>query len=145
MFDRLLARAIAEGLEGVALVDRNGNAIATAGSLSDEIARPMVTLVLSRLKSEDLAPRLFAGEVVTVPLDDREAAVAIAKRQLFVVAVGSYRLQQLVAELCRIVTTALDDSDGVPWDGGAGGSGSGPAQLPVVEIGITLPRRRAKS
>jgi hypothetical protein len=148
MFEGLLARAIGDGLDGVALVDRNGNAVATAGSLSGEIAMPMVALVLSRLKAADLADRLFAGEVVTLPLDEGEVAVAIARRRLFVVATRDPRLPQFeehVRALRDAVAAGLDDSNGIPWDGGAGGSGSGPAELPVVEIGITLPRRRGKA
>ena len=150
MFDSLLTRAIADGLDGVALVDRNGNAVATAGSLSDEVAMPLVALVLYRLKSDDLADRLFAGEVVVVPLDDREVAVAIARRQLFIVATKDPRLpdfEERVAALRDAVARELADNAAPvsPWTGGAGGSGSGPAELPVVELGITMPRRRGKA
>jgi hypothetical protein len=67
---------------------------------------PLAALVMYRLKGDDLAPRLFAGEIVSITLDDRHVAVGIAKRQLFVVAVlaASTPAQlELVADLRNLV------------------------------------------
>lgn len=86
-FDELLERALEDGLVAAALVDRDGNTIALAGPISDEEAMPLAALVMYRLKSPDLASRLIGGEVVSVPLDDRDVAVGVAQRQLFVVAI----------------------------------------------------------
>jgi len=145
MFRTQLERAVAQGVAGAALVDRDGNTIGLAGEMTYETAKPLATLVLYRLKSADLAKRLFAGEVVSLDLDGREIAVGIARRQLFVVAtIATPDQLALVAELRDDVATALaPDDPRAPhlWRPGGGGSGSGPAALPLIERGVTVPRR----
>jgi hypothetical protein len=104
-------------------------------------------------KSANLASRLFAGEVLTLELDDRHVAVGVAKRQLFVVAIlaqPSPALDDVVDELRRAIEGYLADAAGElelppPTWGGSGGSGSGPAELPVIELGITAGRTRGKA
>ena len=86
-FSRLLADAVENGLGAAALVDRDGNAVDLAGAITEEEAMPLAALVMYRLKSDNLASRLFAGEIISLTLDDRDVAVGVAKRQLFVVAV----------------------------------------------------------
>jgi hypothetical protein len=83
-FTTMLARSIGDGVNGAALVDRNGNAVAIAGSIAEEEAMPLAALVMYRLKSGDLASRMFAGEILSLALDDRDVAVGVAKRQLCV-------------------------------------------------------------
>ena len=147
-----LAHAVRDGLVAAALVDRDGNTVGLAGELAEEEAMPLAALVMSRLKSDDLAARLFAGEIVSLALDDRDVAVGVAKRQLFVVAVlGASTLAQLelVRELRDAVARMLADATGKatapPWSGSTGGSGSGPAELPLIEFGITVRRDRGKA
>jgi hypothetical protein len=146
-----LIRAVNRGIRGAALVDRDGRAVATAGNIDQDEAMPLAALVMYRLKSQDLAARLFAGEVLTLSLDDREVAVAVAKRQLFVVAVlGEATPPEVMTELRTEVEALLasdrdDFAELPPWSrGGGGGSGSGPAELPVVELGVTVRRDRGK-
>jgi len=151
-FTAVLARAVEDGLVAAALVDRDGRAIGLAGAISEEEAMPLAALVMYRLKSDDLASRLFTGEILSLTLDDRDVAVGVAKRQLFVVAV----LPPSTPAMLAIVRQLCDDVEGLlqanaveappPWQGDDGsGSGSGPAQLPLVEFGLTIRRERGKA
>ena len=156
-FTGLLDRAIAEGLEGAALVDRDGKTIGLAGALEEEEAMPLAALVMYRMKSADLAPRLFGGGVLTLTLDDREVAVAVARRQLFVVAVlgvamaptlpGSSAVE-IVRDLRDAVAKALHDPDRevayVSRPGGGDG-GASPAEASLLEYGITVRGPRAEA
>jgi hypothetical protein len=151
-FSWVLERAVDDGLAAAALVERHGATVGLAGAIAEEEAMPLAALVMHRLASDDLAARLFAGEVVALALDDREVAVAIAKRQLFVVAVlgtGATASQlERVRELRDAVARMLADDDAItatPWGGGGGGSGGGPAQLSLVEYGLTVRRERGKA
>jgi hypothetical protein len=147
-FRSLLEKVVQRGLMGVALVDRDGRTVGLAGAISEEEAMPIAALVMYREKSPDLAARLLEGEVVTRDLEDRVAAVAVAKRQLFVVATLTAATETqlaLVRELRENVAArlAVYSVSAPPWSGGRGGSGSGPAELPLIELGITVPRAKA--
>ena len=149
-FSTVLARAVEGGLVAAALVDRSGNTVGLHGAITDEESMPLAALVMYRLQSANLASRLFAGEILALTLDDRDVAVGIAKRQLFVVAVlGSSTQLALVRELRDDVAGMLDEAivETPPWGGTGGdrGSGSGPAGLPLIEYGITVARERGKA
>jgi hypothetical protein len=123
-FDELLARALEDGLVAAALVDRNGDTVALAGPISDEEAMPLAALVMYRLKSPDLSSRLFGGEVVSVALDDRDVAVGVAQRQLFVVAIfddstgaNLDRVRELRDQVAEMLVTDTVDVT-LPWRGG---------------------------
>jgi hypothetical protein len=147
-FSGVLTHAVEAGLVAAALVDRDGNTVGLAGAITDEEAMPLAALVMYRLKSGDLASRLFAGEILSLTLDDRDVAVGIAGRQLIVVAVLGASTLALVCELRDDVERMLPKKDvegPPPWSGGGGGSGSGPAELPLIELGITVRRERGKA
>lgn len=152
-FSTVLASAVADGLIAAALVDRDGRAVGLAGAITEAEAMPLAALVMYRLKGPDLSARLFAGEILCLELDDRHVAVAVAKRQLFVVAIlaaATPAQVELVRELRDQVTGMLHDQTAAasglpPWSGGSGGSGSGPAELPLIELGITVSRHRGKA
>jgi hypothetical protein len=152
-FSPPLQRAIEDGLVAAALVDRNGNAVGLAGAITEEEAMPLAALVMYRLKSDDLAARLFAGEIISITLEDRHVAVGVAKRQLFVVAVlavSTPTVLDVVRDLRNRVAGMLHETSGEheippPWSGGGGGSGHGPAELPLIELGITVRRERGKA
>jgi predicted regulator of Ras-like GTPase activity (Roadblock/LC7/MglB family) len=151
-FNELLQRAVENGVKAVALVDRDGVVVARAGEISAEEAMPLAALVMYRLKAADLASRLFAGETISVTLDDRDVAVAVAKRQLFIVAVLEAATDDWLAlvrdvrdDVERMLTDATADIEMLPPWGGSGGSGSGPAELPLIELGITVSRTRGKA
>ena len=153
----MLQRAVDDGLVAAALVDRNGNLVARAGAIEEDEAMPLAALVMYRLKSDDLAPRLFAGQVLSLALDGRNVAVAVAKRQLFVVAVlapatptvinlvADHLVGQLRDRVAGMLQDLSADLGPPPWSGGPGGSGSGPAELPLIEFGITVGRDRGKA
>jgi hypothetical protein len=75
----------------------------------------------------------------------------VAKRQLFVVAIlGAStpatlaRVRELRDDVERMLADATAEV-APPWTGGTGGSGSGPAELPLVEFGLTVSRERGKA
>jgi len=151
-FHRLLMRSVGDELTAAALVDRRGDAVCLAGGISENEAMPLAALVMYRLNSDNLAERLFTGEVISLMLDDRAVAVATAKRQLFVVALlreCTASVLERVGELRDGVAKMLQEHDPgepPPVSGGArGGSGSTPAELRLVEFGITVPRVRPKA
>lgn len=146
----MLATALGDGVDGVALVDHAGATVAVAGALSTDEARPLAALAVHRLKSRDLAARLFAGEILSLRLDGRDVAIGVAKRQLFVVAVlesSTPTTLARVGDLRDAVGRKLmtEFADAATWTRGNGGSGSGPAESPLVEIGVTVRRERVKS
>jgi hypothetical protein len=150
-----VVRSVDAGLLAAALVDRDGDTVALAGEITVEEAMPLAAMVMFKRKSADLAPRLFAGEVLVLELEDRYVAVGVAKKQLFVVAVigrANPERQNLACLLRDEIEELIPDTRGEmtappPWaTGGGGGSSSGPAELQVVEYGITVGRRaRAKA
>jgi len=146
VFPWTLELAIDGGLSAAALADRDGNTIGLAGDITEEEAMPLAAIVMFRLKSDDLSARLFAGEILTLALDDREIAVGVAARQLFVVAVMKVATPALLEVVERLRTTvagsllASDPPRPLLWPRNRGGSGSGPAALPLVEFGITVAR-----
>lgn len=147
-FRAVLANVIDDRVVGVALVDREGRTVGREGEIAED-AMPLVALVLYRLKTPDLSTRLFAGEVLTFDLDGSAVAVAVAKKQLFVVAMLKEAtlssvacVDQLRDSVSRMLYQDTPETTPELW-GGGGGSGSGPAQLPVIEWGVTVPRGKA--
>src|SRR5689334_4185185 len=113
---------------------------------------PLVAFVMYRLKSADLAARLFDGEILALSLDNRDVAVGVAKRQLFVVAVlGATtpatleRVRDLREEVERTLAHASGGDMAPLGSSGTGGGGAGPAELPVVELGVSVRRERGKA
>jgi hypothetical protein len=152
-FSGVMGRAVAAGLVGAALVDKDGTTISLVGELSDEEAMPIAALVLYRCKTDGIAARLFAGEVFVYSADERHFAVGVARRQLFVVAELPARttafidlVHDLRDQVAGLLPAAKDVDIPPTWGGsGPGGSGGGPAELPLIELGITVPRSRGKA
>jgi hypothetical protein len=134
-----------EGLDGVALVDRNGTVVDLAGDLDVDEAMPMAALVMSRAKDDDatVSARLFRGEILVDQIERGDVAVAVAGRQLFVVA----RLGSADTSAVERVRVAVEQGlarDLPPFTPPRGGSGgSGPDDLALIELGITVPRTKA--
>lgn len=150
-FSTALSRAVDDGLIAAALVDHHGTTVGLAGAIGVEEAMPLAEAVLQRLDSDHLASRLLAGEIVSLVLDDRHIAVGIAKRRLFVVAVladSTPAQLELVRDLRYAVGQLLAEATVEPTPpahGSGGGSGSGPADLPLVEYGLTVRREHGKA
>ena len=155
LFGPVLQQALGRGLIGIAVVDRYGTTVDIAGDITEEEAMPLAAFVMFQLKAPDLAERLFAGDVLKLELDGREIALAIAKKQLFVVAVmatgtddGPERLDAVRNRIATLLAGAergerLDTIP--PWGTGGGTGGAGPGELPVVEWGVTVGRDRGKA
>jgi len=141
--------AIEAGLHAAAVLTAEGKALAIAGFDRDE-ARAFAAFVTNRMRTPDLLQRLLAGELPTWPLGDRDVSIGIAASCVFVVAVhGSdaaaardavYRFRNTVEQMVN--EAKADVSVSLPPTSGSGGSSSGPAELPVIEIGVTVPRER---
>jgi hypothetical protein len=148
----LLARAMADGLVAATLVTRNGETVGLTGAITEEEATALAALVMQRLKSDELASRLDAGEIVSLALDDREVAVGIFKRAVLVTAVLSAStpaqlelVRELRYALGRMLPGTSEEPAAPPSSGGTSGSGSGPAELPLIEFGITVARNGGKA
>jgi hypothetical protein len=146
----LLERAVEDGLRGAALVDRDGDLIAAAGEIDPDEAMPLAALVMYRLKAPDLGARMRTGEILMLELEQRCAAVCIAKRQLFVVVVldkVTLERRAQISELRDRVEKEMPASlaDLAASRGGGNDSGPGPDELALIELGITVPRTRGKA
>jgi hypothetical protein len=142
--------AVEAGLESAAVLDIDGKPLAVAGALDDDEARAVAAVVTRKLRSPDLLARMLEGEVMSSSLDDREVRIGIAARCVFVVAVvgpdaeaSLAAVTELHSDVTRAISEARSDFSGSPRPASPppGGSSSGPAELPVVEIGVTVPRR----
>lgn len=147
-------RAVELGLAAAAVVDAFGNTLAVAGALAADEVRPIVGEVTRDLNSEGVVRRMYCGEMVEASVDDRTVAVGIAARFAFVVVVFAAVTKSsraLASALRREIGRVLDETQtdlagAPPWTRDGGDSSSGPANLPVIEFGITVPRReRAKA
>lgn len=132
-----------EGALAALVLDRDGRVVARAGELTDEDVLAIRGVAVVGLRGASLVHKLLDGDHHVFPLDAREAAVAVAARCVFVVVVylrdtrgaaqvALVRLQQLAAgEVQRLIGTPPPTG---PADGGAA---SGPAQLQLVELGVS--------
>lgn len=141
IFADTLQRAIKRGLVGAAVIDCDGNVIERAGTTADDVRSSLADLV-THLKSDDaLGIRLHAGELVVLSLGYDELVVAVVRagQELIVVSVltdsTSATLDSVWALRDRILR--LLRNPGTP--------GGGPAELQVVELGVTVPRKAAKN
>src|SRR5215470_9149443 len=133
-----LAEALAIAVHGgllraAALIDRRGRTIAAAGAIDADEARALTALVLRACNDEAHMDGFLRGQIVGLNLEGRRIAVAIAARQLFVVAAlahPSVAFEATVGRLRDPVAEMLASPSDVrmpPAAGGSGGSGSGPA------------------
>jgi hypothetical protein len=142
---RSLARAaVDDGLEAAAVFDVDGKALAVAGAL-DTIERRAITAVISNfMRSADPLTRMLAGDWIEVELHERMTSIGIAARCVFVVVVPQLQLpaDNFRSHVERMIGDARADFSGYrAGPVGSGGSSSGPAELPVVEWTITIPRK----
>lgn len=144
-FSRVVQCAVDGGLAAAAIFDVDGHPLAVAGALDADEARAIGSVVTGRLRDPELLERMLAGERVAAPLDDREVQLGIAARCVFVVAIlGHGSMAAFHDDVERAISEARADFSGSPLRSGpgSGGSSSGPAELPLVEIGVTVRRGR---
>jgi hypothetical protein len=142
-------RAVDRGLAAAAVLDVEGKPFAVAGALDDDEARAVAGLVTGRLRSPDLLIRMLEGEMVTSSLDDREVSIGIAGRCVFVVVVlaPDLDLSRIAVDGLRVEVEQMISSSRANFSGSrppgspsSGGSSSGPAELQLIEFGVTVPR-----
>jgi hypothetical protein len=148
-FEPLVRAAVRDGLEAAAILDVDCKVLAVAGALDDNEARALVAIVTSYMRWPQMLTRMLEGELIESQLDQRVIGTAIAARCVFVLVVPPGELHasrvasdKLRFEVERMIGTARADFSGSrPPPVGSGGSSSGPADLPVVEWGLTVRRK----
>jgi hypothetical protein len=139
--------AVDAGLAAAAILDAKGTVLAVAGMLDDDEARAMAAHATKELRE---TPELFArvrdGQTIRLSLCERDVRVGLASSSvLFLVVLPRESAAvsgQVVAELRADIAHALERASTrlVPLQGTSGGSSSTPAELPVIEPGVTARR-----
>jgi hypothetical protein len=161
-FQIAVRHAVSAGLEAAAILDAKGKPMAVAGALDNDEARALAAHATRQVRSPDLLERLLRGETVTASLGEREARIGIAANSVFFVVVlarnpaamslvdantGDAAIGDPIAWLRSDIEAIIRDAKADlskplrPPPTNSGGSSSGPAELPVVELGVTVPRR----
>jgi hypothetical protein len=143
--------AVEAGLDAAAILDAKGKPLAVAGALDDDEARAIAAHATRQARTTDLLERMLRGELIEASLSEREARIGIAAGYVFFVvvfprnpaAMSLVAVDELRADIEEMVH---DAKSGVaksqePPPTSSGGSSSGPAELPVVEVGVTVRRR----
>jgi hypothetical protein len=143
-------RAIASGVAAAAILDHRGKVVALAGELDPHEARAIVAHATHQL--DRAHARLLDGELLATSIAGRDARIGIAGGSVFFVivlpsdpaAMSLVALDELRADIEQIIHDAKTSFDDAlpPPSSAPGGSSSGPAELPLVELGVTVPRRR---
>ncbi len=144
--------AVDVGLDAAAILDSKGKPLALAGDLDANTARALIAFAAREAQEPKLRAQLNAGKLLTTLLEDREVNVGIVAGVVFVVLVFPRHRPQLsltaVEDFMTRVGNIISEikkprtNDGAPPPSSPGGSSSGPAELPVVEIGVSVPRGR---
>lgn len=141
-------RAVDSGVAAAAILDHRGKVLALAGELDPHEARAIVAHATHQL--DRAHARLVGGELLATSIAGRDARIGIAGDSVFFVvvlpsdpaAMSLVALDDLRADIEQIAKdarAAVADVQPPPPAMGSGGS-SGPAGLPLVELGITVPR-----
>ena len=141
--------AVDTGLEAAAVLDVDGKTLAVSGALDEVEARAIAAVISNCMRSSEVLSRMLDGELVESALDTRVIRIGIATRCVFVVVVPSLQLhgppgaaENFRFEVERLISKAREDFEGARLlRAGSGGSSSGPAELPLLEWGITIPRK----
>jgi hypothetical protein len=143
--------AVEAGLDAAAILDAKGKPLAVAGALDNDEARAVAAHATRQVRSPELLERLMHGETLTVSLGERQACIGVAASCVFFVvvlprdqaAMSLVALDELRSDIEEMIRDARSGvpSSLLPPPTNSGGSSSGPAELPVVEIGVTVRRR----
>jgi hypothetical protein len=144
--------AVERGLAAALLVDHRGNVVDKEGAVTSDEVDVLVNVLMS-LSGDEKIRQLFAGELIEFSLDGRDARIGVAGKLLFVISIGAAdaaatSTTRLAQEFREDVAMVLDsmrvNSPVLPVRGGASGPPSGPADLPLAEIGVTFGLGRPK-
>lgn len=152
-FEMAVRHAVEAGLEAAAILDAKGKPLAIAGTLDNDEARAVAAHATRQIRTSDLLDRLQRGETLTASLGEREARIGIAANCVFFVVVFPSDpaavslvdpVDGLRSDIEEMVRDAKSDASTslLPPPSNSGGSSSGPAELPCVEVGVTVPRRK---
>jgi hypothetical protein len=143
--------AVEAGLDAAAIFDGKGKLLAVAGALDKDEARAIAAHATRQFRSRNLLERLLGGETLTTSLGNREAHIGIAAKCVFFVvviprdpaAMSLVAIDELRSDIEELVgdTKSRVSKSSLPPPSGSGGSSSGPAELPAVELGVTARRR----
>jgi hypothetical protein len=138
-------------MEAAAILDSKGKPVAVAGALDDHEARAIAAHAIRLGRTADLLDRMAGGELLMASLGEREARVGIAAGCVFFVvilprdpaAMSLVAMDEFRSDIEGIVRQARfgGPKSQLPPPTNSGGSSSGPAELPVVEVGVTVRRR----
>lgn len=128
-----------------------GQATRRRGALDNDEARAVAAYATRQVRSPDLLGRLLRGETLTSSLSEREVRIGIAANCVFFVVVFPLdpsamslvavdELRSDIEEMVRDARSGISTPLPSPPTS-TGGSSSGPAELPVVEVGVTVRRR----
>ena len=138
--DSAIADAVHRGLAAAVLVDHWGKVVSCAGDIEEDDLCILAHVLMS-LSGDERTRRLFAGELLAFPLDERETFVGVAGRRLFVVAIADIgaspsdakmQAQVLLDDVVRVLEI---DRPTAPPPAGSDGSMSGPANLTLSRPG----------
>ena len=144
-------RAVEAGLDAAAILDAKGKPLGVAGALDGDEARAIAAHATRQVRAPDLLARLLRGEMIDASLGDREARIGIAANcVLFIVvfprdpaAMSLVAVDELRSDIEQMIQDAKSSvsKSQLPPPTSSGGSSSGPAELPVIELGVTVRRR----
>ena len=131
------------------MLEVNSRTLAVTGAFDGVEARAIAAGITNCMRSPDVLTRMLDGELVEAALDVRVIRIGIVARCVFVVVVPSPQLrgpqgasENFRFEVERPISDARRNFSGTrSLRVGSGGSSSGPAQLSVVEWGVTIPRK----
>lgn len=150
-FAEAVRRAVEAGLDSAAILDAKGKPLAFAGSMDGDEARAIAAHATRQVRTPDSLERMFRNELLSASLNDRDVHIGFAARCLIFVVVfprdlastSSLAVDDLRSDIELIVRDAKTDASTstLPPTPRGGGSSSGPAELPVIEVGMTIRRR----
>src|SRR5205823_5326675 len=108
--------------------------------------RSIVSIVTGHLRTPELLARMLDDELIATYIGQREVIIGIAAECVFVAVetgapahasrVATNAFRDAIARMIRLARADLSGTTAPP--SGSGGSSSGPAELPVVEWGVTV-------
>lgn len=136
---------VMHGFHAVAVLDATSSVLALAGALDATDARMFGAEYLS-YSHTDLVPfvsgSLGGRDVRVTSIDNRLIVVVVFPNDHGRLRLHAYELLHMHL-LWSLPSSSSSDNDVPPFvPPSSGGGSSGPASLPVVELGITVPRGR---